>query len=516
MNDRNQTGASELSTRRRPRRSRLHRIVVATAAIFASTLSFAPVFADDIVMKDGTKYLDVDVVRKKGDKWTLETVEGRSRRIKASEIATHEVKTSTRSEFETRLATLEKKDLPGMIALAKWALDRNARAMATKLLGKVIRIDRHNTEARKLLGHELVDGKWLKGRALEKYKAKQEAERYRARGFVQVKGEWVDPFTAKCLKAGLELHDDEWRTPDTIARMKKGLIRADDGRWYNAEEQKKLAQGMRKVGKKWKSITKLNEKRRESNGDDPWVLQSDHFIVAGLLSHAVLKKTLDDIESMWKPMLELFGDAPVAVLPKNKLRVVFVKDIDAYRGVSNSVRNERAAHTSSNHGVFLNPRDNTAYTYYFDTTFRGQWSRHGACHAFLAGLDSWEDLRSPMVEAFGAYFESFRGGKYKPGDVELRQLLADGVKLGKPRSEFSRFDVTDREKAYYRLGFVMHYMLEKHRDAVDDWMPGFIRGESNYHQLMDVVEAQAQKDGVELEKNLTAFFDEFRKGFQRR
>ncbi len=100
------------------------------------------------------------------------------------------------------------------------------------LLEGVLDLAPDDKKARKLLGHERVDGRWM----TPEQKAEHEAARLRA----------------EMLAKGLVEHEGEWVTPEERDARLKGLKK--DGAQWVTEEEWHLRRGLRRVHGRWEKI----------------------------------------------------------------------------------------------------------------------------------------------------------------------------------------------------------------------------------------------------------------------
>lgn len=90
------------------------------------------------------------------------------------------VKMRTSSEYKRKAAALGSADTAGWWKLSQWAAAREEMASARAAASEVIHIDPEHAAARRFLGHEKIDGRWLSGDDLN-----------RSKGLVTFNGEWM-------------------------------------------------------------------------------------------------------------------------------------------------------------------------------------------------------------------------------------------------------------------------------------------------------------------------------------
>lgn len=465
--------------------------------LFALCLIAAPVRADDIKLKSGETLTEVEVVKKEDAAWTLKLLDGKTKKINPADIAEHVEKPTIAQEMDTKAKDLRKaKDVPGLIAVAKTGLEKGAKIQATKLLNEVLNLDKENEEAHKLLGHEKLGGKWLSGKAIDEFKAKAEGDKKKAMGWVEVGGKWVDPFTAKCMKAGLvEVEGYGYLSKDDAAKAQKGM-KFVDGQWYDKADEAELAKDMRKDGGKWVSIADLNSKHK--NPATPWVIESAHFEIATTKSLKVIQDVIAQVEAVWPVLKDMCGDAPVPS-PGKKLRILIGAEGADYQKFGTRAQGNFAAQYSSSTGVFYHPEDRIAFTYYFNEVYLQQWTNHGAAHAFFGGIADFNTLNTQMLAAIGAYCEAMDKGVYTPWKTTIDgRILA--YEFVHPQDEISKFDISQKsssaknETSFAIVGFVMHFLMSKYPDDVRAWMPSFLKKGASGNDLFGAIKKRSGED----------------------
>jgi hypothetical protein len=85
-------------------------------------------------------------------------------------------------EFETRASRLASDDVPGWLALGRWATEQDLASLAQRAYAAALAADPANREVHAAMGHVEIDGRWL---------SFEDAQR--ARGLVELDGRWVSP-----------------------------------------------------------------------------------------------------------------------------------------------------------------------------------------------------------------------------------------------------------------------------------------------------------------------------------
>ncbi len=151
------------------------------SAFFLAFAASLPAWADEVVLRNGAVFSGV--VREEGDRIVIEVDVGSMtfRRVDVREVRRTD---DPLKEFEQkrRAAT----DVRAYYELALWARDKGLGTKAGDLLRRVILLEPDHEGARKALGYERVEGKWLQGDELMV-----------AKGFVRHEGRWLRRETAE-------------------------------------------------------------------------------------------------------------------------------------------------------------------------------------------------------------------------------------------------------------------------------------------------------------------------------
>jgi hypothetical protein len=144
-------------------------------ALWVSLAIAGPALADEITLKNGASF--TGIVREEGDRVTVELDFG-TMTFKRVDVRAIVKAVDPMKEFEEKLKTST--DKKGLYELAVWAREKGLGTRSTELLKKVIALDPDHEGARKLLGYEKVNGRWLTA-----------DEANEARGLVKYDGRWL-------------------------------------------------------------------------------------------------------------------------------------------------------------------------------------------------------------------------------------------------------------------------------------------------------------------------------------
>lgn len=177
--------------------------------------------ADEVVLRNGAVFSGV--VREEGDRVVVEVDAGTMtfRRADVREVRRTE---DPLREFERRLSAAG--DAEAYYELALWARERGLTSRANDLFRKVLSLQPDHEGARKALGHEKVEGRWM-----------EPDEAMVARGFVKVDGRWLKRETAELLMAQEGLHRMEVERRESAERIER-LRKEVEMAWVAVERER--------------------------------------------------------------------------------------------------------------------------------------------------------------------------------------------------------------------------------------------------------------------------------------
>jgi hypothetical protein len=167
-----------------------------------------PLAADELVLRNGAAFSGV--VREEGEKVVIELDFG-TMTFRKSEVRSIKKTDDPIKEFEQKLQAA--KDARGYYEVAAWAREKGLGTRANELYRKVISLSPDHEGARKALGFERVEGKWLEGDDLMV-----------ARGLLKHNGRWLPKDTVEKIQENEKqvLIDSERRgTAERIAGLQR-------------------------------------------------------------------------------------------------------------------------------------------------------------------------------------------------------------------------------------------------------------------------------------------------------
>ncbi len=151
---------------------------------FLAVLALAtPAFADEVVLRNGAVF--TGVVREEGDRVVLHLDFG-TMTFKRIDVRSIVKSDDPLKELDRRMKDVE--GAQGHYDLAIWARDKGLTNRSNDLLRKAIEIEPDHAGARKALGYEKVEGRWLEGDPLKV-----------ALGLVKHNGRWLPRETVERL-----------------------------------------------------------------------------------------------------------------------------------------------------------------------------------------------------------------------------------------------------------------------------------------------------------------------------
>lgn len=129
--------------------------------------------------------------------------------------------------YVERAVKMGPQDVNGWRELGDWAAQEGFPAQAREAYEKVIAIAPNDAGARKALGYESVDGKWL-----------TQEESYRAKGYVKYDGEWMSASEAQAAQSA-DAADQARRDADIKANVAENSAVQDEARKEKAAEDER-------------------------------------------------------------------------------------------------------------------------------------------------------------------------------------------------------------------------------------------------------------------------------------
>ncbi len=145
--------------------------------------------ADVVHLKDGG-VVEGDVTDQ-GDKVIVKIKDGMEVTIDWKNIDRIEKKKSINAEYRERLAAVEDNSADGCYRLGLWCKEHGLESEARRAFDKTLEIEPGHEATHLVLGHKLLDGRWL---TIEEYNV--------IKGLVKYRGRWVTPEKKAALEAG--------------------------------------------------------------------------------------------------------------------------------------------------------------------------------------------------------------------------------------------------------------------------------------------------------------------------
>ncbi|MDJ0974905.1 MAG: hypothetical protein QNJ98_10635 [Planctomycetota bacterium] len=206
--------------------------------LLALLLGVPSALAHEVHLHDGT-VIEGKVLEDTKAEVVIETTFDGKKTISKTEVARVDTSVPPLREQLQYRGDLAKDDVKALWDLYKWAKKKGFKSELVIVLQRVIELQPKNKRARKLLGHEKVDGEWMSPEEKEAYLAKKHADEMRAKGLVEYKGEWVTPEERDAREKGLIKDGDDWVTKEEYHKRRgEQLI---DGEWVRVGEDEGAA-----------------------------------------------------------------------------------------------------------------------------------------------------------------------------------------------------------------------------------------------------------------------------------
>ncbi len=197
---------------------------MASLLVLALLPNAAP--ADTVRLKTGGT---IDgIVSEDGNDYVIEVAFG-TMRVGKELVDSVEMKETPLAEHKRQAAALADDDADGWTKLGRWALRNDLPTLAEEDFVRAIEANPGHEAARKALGHEQIDGKWL-----------TRDEAMAARGMIQLDGKWVSKEAADLMKALAEAKALEAEAREADARAREEEARAEREA-QRAEQEARLA-----------------------------------------------------------------------------------------------------------------------------------------------------------------------------------------------------------------------------------------------------------------------------------
>jgi hypothetical protein len=184
------------------------------AIAVAVILAAPPARADQVLLRGGG-VVNGEIIGQTAAGLVLEVGPGRMT-LPMSRVERVVTGTGDLTAYRQRAARLGGDDVPGWLALARWAAERDLLTQAREAYERVLAVDPGNGAANAALGRVRLDGRWV---------SREDA--YRAQGLVPFEGAWVHPAERAAIldERAVEARGRE-RAAEAEARAREAEARA--------------------------------------------------------------------------------------------------------------------------------------------------------------------------------------------------------------------------------------------------------------------------------------------------
>lgn len=279
----------------------------------------APVARAHTVTRTDGKVLEGRVLEETAQEVVIETTFGGVQRVPRAEVkAVDKAAPPLRDQLAYR-SEAAGSDPARLWELHAWARQAGFKDELRGVLERIVAVRPEDAKARKALGHEKVDGRWMSPEEKAAHAAGQEAAAMRAKGLVQHEGRWVTPEEKAALEQGLRKDGNDWVNEEEWHR-RRGEVMVD-GVWVRLGE---------KEGAAWAKDAADGARVSLQH------LWSPHFDIAHEVPRALAEQAAAGLEQSHGVLRSLLRPGP-GELPEGlegRVRVVMVGKAPAYARVA--------------------------------------------------------------------------------------------------------------------------------------------------------------------------------------
>ena len=288
----------------------MHRVVCAIAL----PLLAATAFAHTVTTTDGKTY-EGKVISQDDDKVVIETTFDGSKTIPRAEVKSVNTTVPPLREQLQYRADKARDDVKALWKLHTWARKKGFKKELEYILRRIIDLAPENKRARKMLGHEEIDGQWISPEEKEAYLQRKHDEAMRAKGLVKYEGDWVTPEERDAREKGLIKDGDEWVTEEEYHKRRgEQLV---DGKWVKVGLEE---------GKAWAGMAAREARLKLAYRWSP------HFDAVYEVSPALAQRCLDASEKAYAVMRRVLKPTPEELGEnlQERIKLALFKKVPAY------------------------------------------------------------------------------------------------------------------------------------------------------------------------------------------
>ena len=202
-----------------------------TAAVLLAALLPAAASADEVYLKSGGQ-LSGRIASRTATQIEVDIGAGHVT-VPVSHVVKIEEGRSALHEYQDRAAALGPSDAAGWVALGDWASARGLGTQAREAYTKALALAPDDPRANTALGRTQLDGRWV-----------SEEEGYRAKGYVQYRGEWITPAEMEAIQR----EDAAYAAQEQARQAADSRVREAEARADEAEARAKEAAAQQQPG----------------------------------------------------------------------------------------------------------------------------------------------------------------------------------------------------------------------------------------------------------------------------
>jgi hypothetical protein len=198
-----------------------------TRALLLATLLPAAASADEVYLKSGGQ-LSGRIVNRTATQLEVDIGAGHIT-VPVSQVVNIKEGRSALDDYHDRAAALGPSDAAGWVALGDWASAQGLGTQAREAYTKGLALAPDDPRANAGLGRQQIEGRWV-----------SEEEAYRAKGYIEYRGEWITPAEMQAIQqeeAASNAREQERQAQDARVREAEARAGEAEARAKEAEAQ---------------------------------------------------------------------------------------------------------------------------------------------------------------------------------------------------------------------------------------------------------------------------------------
>ena len=324
-------------------------------------------------------------------------------------------------------------DAAAVMEVATWAHEHKMHTAHKRLLNKVLKLDADHEGARQALGYVKHDGRWMLEAKVALLEKRAERAAMEAKGLKEVDGIWVPAGEVDAAEGGVYFHEG-----NPVSRAEKVALLAGKVRhpstaaFIDPDDLEKAEEGLFPlVNGDWVDLEEADKYHSESQR--PWILRTDHVVVATTLPMASFEEVRGHIDQAIQSVMPFFGNR--AIHPSHRPVLFVCSSVEEFQEMGNNFGDQRSiygafpcesepvfeGYTLSEPPIVANWGERQPWGIYYLRNAAGQAYARAVGHDVGVRFPEW------MIAGAGSYAERH----YDVGIAKFfgqRHLEAGGVK----------------------------------------------------------------------------------------